>query len=221
MSRTSAPKWMVFLVAIGAVACASSEHFRMRIQIPRKSEVSLADIEVIVLADFWLKSEVEEFDLNQEIHDYFSSELAIELGQEVVGNAASLPDESVFEDQEFWKNIAPDRKKALILSGTAEFTQETRKALISREKKRFEEPFPARKNLETRKFFSLNMHIHIFDSESGIPLFKREYNETRSYTNPNQTAHFAFYDLAYQIKEKLFREMLGGERIQERYLIIR
>jgi hypothetical protein len=209
------------MLALGAGACTSSEHFRMRIQIPRKAEVKLADFDGIVLTDFWLKSESEEFDLKQEIQDYFRNELAVELRQEVELNSASLPDESVFKDQEFWKNISSDQKKSLIITGTAEFSQETRKALISREKKRFEEPFPARKNLETRKFFSLNMHIHLLDSETGSAVYDREFKESRAYTNPNQTAHFAFFDLAYEIKEKLLREILGGERIQERYLIIR
>ncbi len=221
MSRTLAPKWMILLAAMGAVACASSEHFRTRIQIPHKPEVNLADFDGIVLTDFLLKSEVEEFDLNQEIREYFGTELSVGLGKEVERNSASLPDESVFEDQEFWKNLAPDRKKSLFFAGTAEFSQETRKALIAREKKRFEEPFPARQTLETRKFFSLNMHIHIFSSETGSAVFEREFKETRAYTNPNQTAHFAFFDLAYEIKEKLFRAISGGERIQERYLIIR
>ena len=96
-----------------------------------------------------------------------------------------------------------------------------RKALISRKRREIEDPFPARKNLATRKFYTLDMHIHALDSETGTPVYDRKFKESRAYTNPNQTALFAFYDLAFEVKEKFFREITGGERLQVRYLIIR
>jgi len=144
----------------------------------------------------------------------------VELETQVGLLTAPLTDESVFENRDFWKNLDLDNKKAVIFSGTVEYSDETRKALVHKKGREQETPFPDRDYMKTRKFYSLNMHIHIIDSESGITLYNQEFKEQRSYSNPNQTAYFAFFDLAYQIKEKLFREIMGGKKIQDRYLII-
>ncbi len=222
MLRSNRGLWPICLLALLAVSwsCSSADHYRLRLRIPRRADVRLADFDGVVVADFFLKSEVEDFDLNQEIRDYLSTELAVELETQVDLLSVPLADESVFEDQAFWKNLELDKKKAVIFSGTAEFSGETRKALVRKGRRQHETPFPEQENMKTRKFYSLNMQIHIIDSESGISLYSQQFKETRAYTNPNQTAYFAFFDLAFQVKEKLFREIMGGEKIQDRYLII-
>jgi hypothetical protein len=204
----------------GFWSCTSTDYFRLRLRIPRRADVRLADFDGVVVSDFLMKSEVEGFDLNREILDYLSTELAVELETQVVLLSAPIADESVFEDQAFWKNLELDKKKAVIFSGTAEFTEETRKALVRKGRREHETPFPEQEKMKTRRFYTLNMQIHIMDSESGIRLYNQEFKETRAYSNPNQTAYFAFFDLAFQVKEKLFREIMGGEKIQDRYLII-
>jgi len=204
----------------GSWSCTSTDYFRLRLRIPRRADVRLADFDGVVVSDFLMKSEVEGFDLNREILDYLSTELAVELETQVDLHSAPIADESVFEDQAFWKNLELDKKKAVIFSGTAEFSEETRKALVRKGRREHETPFPEQEKMKTRRFYSLNMQIHIMDSESGIRLYNQEFKETRAYSNPNQTAYFAFFDLAFQVKEKLFREIMGGEKIQDRYLII-
>jgi hypothetical protein len=201
-------------------SCSGTDYFRLRLRIPRRADVRLADFDGVVVADFLLKSEVEGFDLNRELRDYLSTELAVELETQVDLKEAPFEDEAVFEDPEFWKGLDLESKKAVIFSGTVEYSEETRKALIQKKGKEQETPFPDREHMKTRKFYSLNMTVHIIDSESGINLYSQEFKEQRAYSNPNQTAYFAFFDLAFQIKEKLFREIMGGDKIQDRYLII-
>lgn len=216
------------MLVLALAACSSSNATRLRIQIPRRAEVRLADFDGIAMTNFLIQSDDEadakkvelDFDLNQELIDYLSNELKIELEEDVDIHTLNLEDEALFEDEQFWQNFSKDGKKVLIISGTMQYGQETRKALISKEKRQHETPFPQPERLQTRKFYTLNMHIHILDSESGVNLYNQTFKETRAYSNPNQTAQFAFYDLLYEIKEKLFREMMGGEKIQERYLII-
>lgn len=216
------------MLVLALAACSSSNATRLRIQIPRRAEVRLADFDGIAMTNFLIQSDDEadakkvelDFDLNQELIDYLSNELKIELEEDVDIHTLNLEDEALFEDEQFWQNFSKDGKKVLIISGTMQYGQETRKALISKEKRQHETPFPSPERLQTRKFYTLNMHIHILDSESGVNLYNQTFKETRAYSNPNQTAQFAFYDLLYEIKEKLFREMMGGEKIQERYLII-
>ncbi len=212
--------WLVGLAVLLGASCSGTDYFRMRLRIPRRADVRLADFDGIVVADFILKSEVEGFDLNRELRDYLSTELAVELETPVDLHTAPIEDEAVFEDQDFWKNLDLDKKKAVIFSGTVEYAEETRKALVHKKGREQETPFPDRDYMKTQKFYSLNMTVHIIDSESGINLFNQEFKEQRAYSNPNQTAYFAFFDLAFQVKEKLFREIMGGDKIQDRYLII-
>ncbi len=220
MPRSNRWRWPLGLLVLLAASCSSMDYFRLQLRIPRRADVRLADFDSIVVGDFLLKSEIEDFDLNQELRDYLSTELAVELETQVGLLPTPLTDESVFENRDFWKNLDLDNKKTVIFSGTVEYSDETRKALVHKKGREQETPFPDRDYMKTRKFYSLNMHIHIIDSESGITLYNQEFKEQRSYSNPNQTAYFAFFDLAYQIKEKLFREIMGGNKIQDRYLII-
>jgi hypothetical protein len=227
MSRLS-NRWALLLPVVLAAACSTTDYYRTQIRIPRQAEVRLTEFESILFANFILPSETDQdksrkldFDLNQEIQEYFTTELEVALERQV--DLVSLPirDEEAFQNPDFWKKQGPENSKSLIISGTAGFAEETRKALISGKRKEMDDPFPARKNLETRKFYTLNMHIHVLDSESGASLYNRKFKESRAYTNPNQTSLFAFYDLAFEVKEKFFREITGGERLQDRYLIIR
>jgi hypothetical protein len=63
------------------------------------------------------------------------------------------------------------------------------------------------------------MYIHLIDAKAGDVLYQKKFKETQSYSYPNQTAYLAFFDLISEIKAKLFRELMGGEKLQERYLI--
>ncbi|MCK4429779.1 MAG: hypothetical protein KAW19_00605, partial [Candidatus Aminicenantes bacterium] len=65
----------------------------------------------------------------------------------------------------------------------------------------------------------LNIDIYIIEAQSGKTLYKRNFKETKSYKNPNQTAFFAFFDLMQSVKDKLLRNLFGESRIQERYII--
>jgi hypothetical protein len=209
----------LILLLLFAQACASDDYSRVRIRIPRRAEVRLAEFDRIVITDFLLKSEYEDFDLNGELKEYFASELEVELDENVRREELTVPDEDAFEDQEFWKSLPLEEKKSIILSGSAEYSQEVRKALISRDKQQFDDPFPTQQRLATRKFYTLQMNIRIINSETGEVTYTRDFKESKSYTNPNQTAYFALFDLAFLVKEKLFREIMGGERFQQRYLI--
>ncbi len=210
---------LLILILLLTQACAPDEYYRVRIRIPRRAEIQLAEFEGIVITDFLTKSEFEDFDLSKELKEYFAGELEVELNESVQRENIEVSDEESFEDQEFWKTLPIEMQKSVIFSGTAEYSQETRKALISKDKDQFEDPFPSQERLATRKFYTLQMNIRIINSETGEVTYSQDFKESKSYTNPNQTAYFALFDLAYLVKEKLFREIMGGERFQQRYLL--
>jgi hypothetical protein len=212
--------WWLILILLFTQACASSDEYnRVRIRIPRRAEVRLAEFDGIVITDFLMKSEFDDFDLSYELKEYFAGEIEIEVDKSVSRESIAVPDEESFQDKEFWKTLPLKNAKSVIFSGTADYSQETRKALISKDKQEFEDPFPSQERLATRKFYTLKMNIRIINAETGEVTYTQDFKESKSYTNPNQTAYFALFDLAFLVKEKLFREIMGGERFQQRYLI--
>ena len=188
---------------------------------PFDPTVQMNEFDEVIVTDFVLRNQVEDFDLNQELVAYLSTEMGMEVRADVTTKALEIEDEASFEDEEFWQNLALSPEKAILVSGSVEYTHETRKALLAKDRKQFEDPFPSARELTARKFYTLVLDLYLIDSETGKILFKQEFNETKSYSNPNQTSYFAFFDLVYSVREKLFRQLFGSERLQERYLIVK
>ena len=124
-----------------------------------------------------------------------------------------------FEQEDFWKDFPTENEGAIVFTGTIDYRSEVRKALVDRERRQFEDPFPEGASLEERKFFTLFFTLYMIDSNTGETLYQRDFKETRNYKNPNQTAYFAYFDLIKTVKDKLFQAFLGEELLQERYLI--
>jgi hypothetical protein len=115
--------------------------------------------------------------------------------------------------------MTPDKRGTILFTGSLEYTEEIRKAIKSAKKRRFEQPFPEESRIEERRFYSLTLHLYLIDTQSGEALYERTFNESKAYKNPNQTAYFAFFDMMLSVRDKLFRQILGEEQTQERYLI--
>ncbi len=207
------------LVLLFLYSCNSASHTKLRIDIPRQPTLDLGKFNEIIMVDFQLMNEIKEFDIQQEVFDYFKSSFSQEPGKEISRKSISFPETGPFENEKFWKDLAPDSEASVFFSGSIEYTHETRKALVEKRKKQFEEPFSSAGKLVTQKFFTLKTDIYFIDSTTGKILLKNTFQETQSYKNPNQISYYAFFDLIYVIKEKLFRQILGRELLQERYLL--
>lgn len=214
-------KWIILLFLLTLSACVTTDYWKLKTEIPRKVEVDLKKYNSVVVAPFLVKEGIPEFDLNKEIVEYLAGELTRKAGNTILTSNIAVEKEEQFESPEYWQNLEDDSEGNLYITGSAQYTEETRKALIKPGRRRFEDPFPDPAKLEQRKFYNLNVHLYIIDAKTGIPVFKREFKETKSYTNPNQTGYNAFFDLILQVKEKLFRAVLGEGRLEERYLIIK
>ena len=205
------------LIVFGA--CGITKNSRIQIEMPGHSKIKLSDYKKIVITNFLLKNEVKEFHVNKELAEYFSAELNQESKTSTTTEDILIEKDENFENKDFWKTLTPEPEGILYFSGKIEYTQEIRKALIGKAKKQFEDPFPSPQKLATRKFYTLQMDIYLIDAKTGNAVYQKNFKESQSYTNPNQTGYFAFFDLMLRVKDKLFRQVLGGERIQERYLI--
>jgi hypothetical protein len=192
---------------------------RVRIEMPRKPPINLQDFEEIAITNFLVKEEAEDFDLNKELTEYFAVEFDQKTNNKITTTEVSWAGEEVFKDKTFWQSISPDKKGTLLFTGTLEYTEEVRKSIKSARKRQFEGPFPEESRIEERRFYALYLHLYFIDTQSGEAVYDRTFRESKSYRNPNQTAYFAFYDLMINVRDKFFRQILGAEQIQERYLI--
>lgn len=201
------------------LSCGTGEHMRLRIKMPRKTPINLEAFEEIAITNFFVKEEAKDFDLNKELTEYFAMEFGQKVKNKISSTKVALQNEEVFQDKTFWQKVSPNKKGTLLFTGSLEYTEEVRKAIKSASKRRFEEPFPEESRIEERRFYSLSLHLYLIDAQSGDALYKRTFKESKAYKNPNQTAYFAFYDMMLNVRDKLFRQILGEEQIQERYLI--
>lgn len=201
------------------ISCSTGEHLRLRIEMPRKAPINLEDFKEITVTNFLVKEDAKEFDLNKELTEYFSTELDQKLGKKISSTEIPIETEDVFQDVSFWQNMSPADKGTLLFTGSLEYTEEIRKSIKSAEKRRFKQPFPEESRIEERRFYTLSLHLYLIDTQSGEALYERTFKESKAYKNPNQTSYFAFYDMMLIVRDKLFRQILGEEQVQERYLI--
>lgn len=212
-------KIVLVLTILFSFSCASNDYWKLRIEIPGKTSFDLDQYNEVVITNFLIKEETKDFNLNQELVDYFS----FEVGQNFKGKVSIKEitfEEEPFKNEAFWKNLLPDRKKAILFTGGAQYTEEIRKAILQKQKDRFEDPFVTKKRgLAERRFYTLNLDFYIIDAKTGKTLFKRNFKESKGFENPKQTAPFAFFELIQRVKAKFFRNFFGVASIQERYLI--
>lgn len=217
MLKISKYFWLLPGLLLTTFGCAGYNYVKLRLELPAKATVQLDKYSEIRLVNFIIKRQPKDLDLNKEIRDYFQFELSKEIEQKVTQLDLEVKNKAVLKDKNFWKTQAPG-EKVLFITGTLEYKEEIRKALLRKEKRQFADPFSS-PTLAERRFYSLLFDLYLIDSTSGEVIYHRQFKETQFYQNKNQTAYFALFDLLQKLKPKLFRRLLGGQRVQERYLI--
>lgn len=212
-------KGALLLALLFSFACNTDSYLKIKIETPTRTVFDLSQYKNLVITDFLIKQGTKDIDLNKEIIDYLSTEIGLNFKGNVSSEKVPLEKEEVFKTEEFWKNLSVNLKEALFLSGSVQYTEEVRKAVLEQKKSRFEEPFSREKGLTERKFYTLNLELYLIDTVTGKILYTRKFKESNSYKNPKQTSYFAFFDLIQNVKGKLFNDVLGKGKIQERYLV--
>lgn len=210
---------ILIVVSLTLFSCSSGEHWKLRLEIPGQAKIDLSDYDRIIITDFLIKETTKAFNVNNEIQEYLSFELEKKADIKVALKKIVVSNVTEFDKPDFWKKIASDMKKSLYLTGRIEYTEEIRKALIQKDKRRFEDPFPQETRLMQRRFYTLTLDLYLINAESGKIVYKRTFKESKAYKNPNQTAYFAFFELIQGARDKFFLDIQGGQQIQERYLI--
>ncbi len=211
--------FLLLLIFLVLYSCKTGNYWKIKLELPVKTSLDISQFKNIVITNFFLKDDKNEFEINPDLLEYLSSELSQDLDKNISTKNIILDSEDVFQNKDFWKNQAPEEDATAFLTGSIEYTAETRKALIGKNKKQFENPFPSQNRLASRKFYTLKMNVYFINAATGEVIYDKNFKETQAYENPNQTAEFAFFDQIHKVKEKLLRQVLGGERMQQRYLI--
>jgi len=212
-------KIVLVLTILFSFSCASSDYWKLKMEVPRKISFDLDQYNEVVITNFLIKEETKDFNLNQELVDYFSFEISQNIKGKVSIKEITFEEEP-FKNEAFWKKLLPNREKAILFTGDVQYTEEIRKAILQKQKARFEDPFVSKKrSLAERRFYTLNLDLYIIDAKTGKVLYKRNFKESKSFENPKQTAPFAFFELIQRVKVKFFRIIFGDASIQERYLI--
>jgi hypothetical protein len=214
--------WAVACLFLFLAACSSNAYRKLRLELPAFSPVKLDDFLEVVITPFLVADQPPGIDLNKEIADYLKPELQRKFKGRVTLRQVPLEGEDAFKKPEYWQSLAAGSSKSLVVTGRATLNQETRKAILSRPVRSLEEEsLSPQRGLDERRIFTLEVSLYLIKAETGETLLQRDFKETKSYTNPNQRTDFAFYDLIQRVKAKLFRLILGEERIQDRYLLTR
>lgn len=214
--------WAVVCLVLLLTACRSDAYRKLKLELPAYSPVRLESFPEVVITPFLVTDQPEGIDLNKEIVEYLKPELERKFKGRVAVRQIPLEGEEAFKKPEHWQSLASDSSKPLVVAGRAALTQETRKAILSRPIRSLEEePLSPQKSLEERRIFTLEISLYLIKAETGETLLERDFKETKSYTNADQRTDFAFYELIQRVKAKLFRLILGEERVQNRYLLAR
>ncbi len=218
--RKNSPGLLCLLALLAA--CGGGDAYRkIRVELPAYSSLHPDEFEQIVFSGFLVAGEPEGLDLNKQITEYFGSEFERKLHLRITVQRVALEGEEVFRKPDFWRSLAPGPGRALYVTGKAELTRETRKAILGRTKADAEDPLAQQRGIVERTLFSLSLHLYLIRGDSGEVVLDRDFKESKAYTNLKQRADFAFYELAQRVKTKLFRPILSEERMQERYLLLK
>lgn len=206
-----------------AAGCATVDPYRsVRIELPGVTPFNLEDYREILVVPF--KEEAPPpagFALAKETTGYLVEEIERDFKGRVVTLEATEAGPPAPDDQTAWKEKGAAHPQALFLTGTVRLSSEVRKA-INENGREIDGPFKQTgSGLSERRLYTLDLSLGFIDAATGRSLFRQEYKESKTYVGTKQPAEFAFFELAQRARLKFLRTILGAERLQERFLLIR
>jgi hypothetical protein len=212
--------WLLLAAVMTAGGCASEMATeRIRVEIPGKPEFLIKDAPEIILPGFWEEAGFKDVPVSLEINDHWKSALKREFKGRVTEKPVTWTSAEMLNSPEVWKEAGKGSPGAFILTGTATFSTETRKALIGTGGGKFEEPWDRPNAWAENRNFSLRLEISLLRADDGSVAFKREFRDSIVTENKKPTPAYILRDLLDRITPKLFSALFGTPRILERYLL--
>lgn len=206
-------------LVLGLAFCRTTSSDRLRVEIPSPAAFNIETIDRLFLTNFKLVEEDKTLDLNKELRDYWSGEMASRFKGKVSLRDIRFEKDSLFEEAGFWKELSGAAPRSVILTGQVGFSLEVRKALTEKERGGIEEPFFKEKTWDTRKSYTLDARLYLIAADTGRVILDRDYKETITPPNADQVPVFILYELLQRVKVRFLRDAFGAPRLQDRYLI--
>ena len=137
-------KLLLLVLFIFLYSCSSSEYWKLRLEVSEKASLNLDQFQEIVITNFLVKKDTKDFNINDEIKDYFSFELSQNMDKKISSKDITIDKEELFEEEGFWKDLSSELPQAVLFTGSVEYSEETRKALLKKRQDTLRRSFPLR-----------------------------------------------------------------------------
>jgi hypothetical protein len=186
---------------------------------PAASPAGLLSGYETIVVDIKEAETVPDIDLGGSISEYLETELRREFKGTVVRRAVGQGPAVTGDDKDRWASAGAGLKKAVFLVGTAGLRGQAQKALLETGIPK-DGPFRLEnRGLAERKRFSLAVECSLIDASNGETILKKIIKETRTYSDIQQTAEFALFDLLPAVKARLFPALFGRAPVEKRDLL--
>ncbi|MGA2362026.1 MAG: hypothetical protein ABSG73_06150 [Candidatus Aminicenantales bacterium] len=188
---------------------------------PAASPAGLLSGYETIVVDIKEVETVPDIDLGGSVSEYLETELRREFKGTVVRRAVGQGPAVTGDDKDRWASAGAGLKKAVFLVGTAGLRGQAQKALQEAGIPK-DGPFRLEnRGLAERKRFSLAVECSLIDASNGETILKKIIKETRTYSDIQQTAEFALFDLLPAVKASLFSALFGRAPVEKRDLLAR
>jgi hypothetical protein len=211
----------VLALALVLPGCSSLSSRQVTVAIPLASPAAVANDKEIVVMDFIETSGIPDCSLGRKLAEYLETEIRREFKGKVSRRGAPPGEGATTPGAEFWRSAVAGLDGAAVLAGSVGLSQDVQKALRDIDIPK-DGPFKLEnRGLLERKRFILTFQALLIDAVTGEVILKKDFKETRFYTDIEQTAEFALFDLFPLVKAKLFPALFGRQTTVERYLLVR
>lgn len=203
-------------LAAAAVACRSQGPVLVRLDVPGVSPFAGGSFAEIIVTDFRNEAPLPDLDAGLELRTY----LAAEIRRAFAGKVSVLPRPAGDEPAPAaWRAAGEGRERAVFLSGTVRLSSQVRKAVQDKNVP-VDGPFNlAGRGLIEQVRWTLVLDLSVISAASGEPLFRKTYRENHDYIDLDKPAEFAFSDLAFVLRGRIFPALLGTTTIEQRTLL--
>jgi len=220
MKKGRSSGFLLLAAVLTAAGCSSELALeRIRLEIPGKPEFLIKDAPEIILPGFWEEAGIKGVPLSPELNDHWKNALKREFKGRVTEKLVTWTNAEMLNAPDIWKEAGKGSPGVFLLTGTATFTTETRKALVGVSTGKFEGPWDRPNAWAENQNFSLRLEVVLLRADDGSVAFRKEFRDAMSTENKKSTPAYILRDLLDRISPKLFSAIFGSPRTLERYLL--
>jgi hypothetical protein len=183
--------------------------------------VDLGAYSEIQVTEFRQEQEGPDPELAAWLTEQLTSQIGRTFKGTVIRRAIDWNGAARLDDPGFWRGLGAGLGEGVFLSGKMRFSGTTEKALPVGGLVR-DGPFAAKnRGLQERRRFTLSLEPVLLSAATGTPVFRETYSDTQIYDGPGPADEVAFAALLDKVLPRFLAAILGADRSQSRYLLLR